>query len=292
MKVRKAVILAGGKGTRFLPLTKSQPKEMLPLVDKPLMQVAVEEAVSSGMDQVIIVIADDKRAIREYFEPSPELERFLEQKEDIERLQQIRDLAGLADISYVVQEKPYGLGHAVMTARDLVGREPFAVILPDDIIDSEIPGLKQMADVFEEYNASVLAVTPVNYESTKDYGIIDPENVADGLYRVLSLVEKPLPQAATSNLGIVGRYILTPEIFEAIENTPVGRGREIQLTDAIQLLLAHQPVYACELKGIRYDTGTPLGWLKLVMAAAVKRDDIGPEIKQFLKYLLEGSEKH
>lgn len=286
MKVRKAVIIAAGRGTRFLPMTRSQPKEMMPLVDKPLIQYAVEEALGSGIEQVIIVTAQGKSAIEEYFERSPELEHFLEQKGDTERLSQMREIAGMADVSYVRQKEQLGLGHAINTARELVGGEPCAVILPDDIIDSAVPCLKRMLDIYEKYEAGVIAVERVGDEDTRKYGIIEPKQVSERVYQVLSLVEKPEPAQAPSRLGIVGRYVLAPQIFDVLAVTPPGKGNEIQVTDALQLLLKQQKLYAFELEGVRHDTGTPLGWLKANVALALKRDDLGPELREYFKKLL------
>jgi len=286
MKVRKAVITAAGWGTRFLPITRSQPKEMLPLVDRPLIQYSVEEAIKSEIEQVIMVTAMGKRAIEDYFDRSLELEYYLEQKGEIEQLRRMRELSSLVDIYYIRQKEQLGLGHAVLMVKDIVGDEPFAVMLPDDIIDSDVPGLKQMIGVYEKFGAGVLAVERVSDEDTGKYGIIEPERVAKGVYQVLSLVEKPEPSQAPSRLGIVGRYILTPLIFDILKFTPPGKGNEIQLTDALQLLLKRQKLYACELEGVRYDAGTPLGWLKANMALAFKREDIGPELRAYLKKLL------
>ncbi len=286
MKVRKAVITAAGWGTRFLPITRSQPKEMLPLVDRPLIQYSVEEAIKSGIEQVIMVTAMGKRAIEDYFDRSLELEYYLEQKGEIELLRRMRELSSLVDIYYVRQKEQLGLGHAVLMVKDIVGDEPFAVMLPDDIIDSDVPGLKQMIGVYEKFGAGVVAVERVSDEDTGKYGIIEPERMSKGVYQVLSLVEKPEPSQAPSRLGIVGRYILTPLIFDILKFTPPGKGNEIQLTDALQLLLKRQKLYACELEGVRYDAGTPLGWLKANMALAFKREDIGPELRAYLKKLL------
>ncbi len=286
MKVRKAVIIAAGRGTRFLPMTRSLPKEMLPLVDKPLIQYAVEEALGSGIEQIIIVTAQGKSAIEDYFERSPELEHFLEQKGDTERLSQMREIAGMADVRYVRQKEQLGLGHAINTARELVGDEPCAVILPDDIIDSDVPSLKRMIEIYEKYEAGVVAVERVGDEDTRKYGIIEPKQVSERIYQVLSLVEKPEPAQAPSRLGIVGRYVLTPQIFDVQAVTPPGKGNEIQVTDALQLLLKQQKLYAFELEGVRHDIGTPLGWLKANVALALKRDDLGPELREYLKKLL------
>jgi UTP--glucose-1-phosphate uridylyltransferase len=265
MKVRKAVIIAAGRGTRFLPITRSLPKEMMPLVDRPLIQYGVEEALNSGITQIIMVTAQGKSAMEDYFD---------------------RSLAGMVDVCYVRQKEQLGLGHAILTAREIVGDEPFAVILPDDIIDSKVPCLRHMIAIHEKYGGGVIAVERVSDEDTRKYGIIKAKQVADKVYQILSLVEKPDPSWAPSRLGIVGRYILPPQVFNALEVTPPGKGNEIQVTDALHLLLQQQELYAFEFEGIRYDTGTPLGWLKANVALALKRDDIGPELREYLKKLL------
>lgn len=286
MKVRKAVITAAGWGTRFLPITRSQPKEMLPLVDKPLIQYCVEEAVSSGIEQIILITALGKRAIEDYFDRSFELEYVLEQKGETKLLQEMRELSSLVDICYIRQKEQLGLGHAILTAKGVISEEPFAVLLPDDIIDSEVPVLKQMIEVYEQYKTNVVAVEPISSEQTIKYGIIEPKRISGHIYQVLSLAEKPAPAEAPSNLGVVGRYILTPQIFDALEVTPPGKNQEIQLTDALQLLLKQQPIYACEFDGVRYDAGTPLGWLKATVAFALKHPDIGQELREYLRQLL------
>ncbi len=286
MKVRKAVIIAAGRGTRFLPMTRTLPKEMLPLVDRPLIQYGIEEALASGIEQLIMVTAQGKESMEDYFDRSPELERFLEEKGDTGHLSQVQELAKMADIYYVRQKEQKGLGHAIFTARDIVGNEPFAVILPDDIIDSEVPCLKRMIDIYDKYGAGVVAVERVRDEDTRKYGIIAPEDVADRIYRVLGLVEKPEPAQAPSRLGIVGRYVFTPQIFDALAVTPPGKGNEIQITDAMQLLLDKQKLYSFELEGIRHDTGNPLGWLKANVALALKREDLGPELRKYIQKLL------
>jgi UTP--glucose-1-phosphate uridylyltransferase len=290
MKIRKAVITAAGWGTRFLPVTRSQPKEMLPLVDRPLIQYAVEEAIAAGIEQVIMVTAMGKRAIEDYFDRSFELESFLERKGETEMLRKMLEISSLTDICYVRQKEPLGLGHAILTVKDVVGNEPFALILPDDVINSKVPGLKQMMAVYEKYRAGVVAVERVSEEDMKKYGIIEPRLVSKGIYEIVSLVEKPLPAQAPSHLGIVGRYILTPRIFDVLKLTPPGQNGEIQLTDALQLLLKQsfcEGLYACEVEGVRYDAGTPLGWLKANMAMALKHKDFGPEFREYLKGLLQ-----
>ncbi len=286
MKVRKAVIIAAGRGTRFLPMTRSQPKEMMPLVDKPLIQYGVEEALNSGIRQIIMVTAQGKSTMEDYFDRSPELERFLEQKGDTEKLTQTRKLSDMVDVCYIRQKEQLGLGHAILTVKEIVGNEPFAVILPDDIIDSKVPCLKRMCAVYDKYESGVIAVERVSDEDTRKYGIVQPREVADRTYQILSLVEKPDPSWAPSRLGIVGRYIMTPQIFNALQITPPGTGNEIQVTDALHLLLQQQELYAYEFEGIRYDTGTPIGWLKANVALALKHKDIGPELRKYLKKLL------
>jgi UTP--glucose-1-phosphate uridylyltransferase len=285
MKVRKCVITAAGWGTRFLPVTRSQPKEMLPLLDRPLIQYAVEEAVQAGIGEVVMVTSPGKDAIKEYFGPHRRLESFLRRKGEAALLDKMHAVSHLVSISYVRQEEQLGLGHAIATAREVVGDEPFAAILPDDIIDSEVPVLESMLAVFEKYDAGVLAVERVNDEDTGRYGIIRAEKVAANLYRVLDLVEKPGPSLAPSRLGIVGRYVLTPQIFDVLKMTPPGVGGEIQLTDALRLLLKQQELYAYEFEGVRHDTGTSLGWLKANISLALKRPDLAPGLKAYLKKL-------
>ncbi|MFC2005498.1 UTP--glucose-1-phosphate uridylyltransferase GalU [Chloroflexota bacterium] len=286
MKVRKAVVVAGGWGTRFLPLTRSQPKEMLPLVDKPLIQYSVEEAVNSGIEQIIVITGRGKQAIEDYFDRSFELERVLEQKGGTELLQEMRELSDLVNMCYIRQKEQLGLGHAILTVKGIIGEEPFAVLLPDDVIDSKAPALKQMLEVHEQYGTSVVAVERIKGEDSNKYGIIDQKRISNRLYQVLGLAEKPEPKEALSDLGIVGRYILMPQIFDALEVTPPGKDQEIQLTDALQLLVKRQTIYAYEFEGVRYDTGTPLGWLEATISFALERPDIGPELKEYLRRFL------
>jgi len=286
MEIQKAVITAGGWGTRFLPITKSQPKEMLPLVNKPLIQYAVEEALNSGIEQIILVTALGKNAIEDYFDRSFELEYFLAQKGETKLLQEMRELSGLINVCYIRQKEQLGLGHAILATKDIIAEEPFAVLLPDDIIESRVPVLKQMMEVYEQYKTSVVAVHHIGAEDTTKYGVIEPREVSSHTYQVLSLVEKPKPVEAPSNLGIVGRYILTPQIFGALEGTQPDKHQEIQLTDALQLLLKQQAIYACEFEGVRYDTGMPLGWLKATVAFALKHPDFGRELKEYLRQFL------
>lgn len=284
MRVRKAVFPAAGWGTRFLPATKAQPKEMLPLVDKPVIQYAVEEAVAAGIEQVIIVTSSQKRAIEDHFDLSFELEHLLEQKGDIDMLRRIRHISDLAQISYVRQKEQLGLGHAVLMAKELVGHEPFAVILSDDVVSGDRPCIGQLMDVYDQRHASVVAVMEVAHEETSRYGVIDGAREPDDerLYKVRRLVEKPPPEEAPSDMGIIGRYVLTPKIFEKLEQTPRGAGGEIQLTDAIEALMAEQDVYAYAFEGKRYDAGTTMGWLKASVELALERPDIGAEFRHYL----------
>ena len=285
MKIRKAVVTAAGWGTRFLPATKAQPKEMLPLVDKPIIQYVIEEAVASGIKHVIIVTAIGKRAIEDHFDRSFELEHIVEKKGNGELLRKLQNISELADICYIRQKEQLGLGHAILVTKELIGDEPFAVFLPDDLIQARVPAMKQMIEVYNRYQNSVIAVEPVAKEDTKAYGIIKPKQVEDRVYQVLNLVEKPAPKEAPSNLGIVGRYILTPEIFRMLEKTAPGKGGEIQLTDGLRLLLEKQPIYAYQFEGIRYDTGTPLGFLKASVEFALNRPDIGAKFREYLRQL-------
>ena len=285
MKIRKAVVTAAGWGTRFLPATKAQPKEMLPLVDKPIIQYVIEEAVASGIKQIIIVTALGKRAIEDHFDRSFELEDILKKKGDGELLRKLQNISELADICYIRQKEQLGLGHAILVTRELIGDEPFAVFLPDDLIQAKVPAMKQMIEVYNHYKHSIIAVQPVAKEDTKAYGIIEPKQVEDRVYKVLSLVEKPGPKYAPSNLAIVGRYILTPEIFGMLEKTSPGKGGEIQLTDGLKLLLEKQPIYAYQFKGTRYDTGMPLGFLKASVEFALNRPDIGAKFREYLRHL-------
>ncbi|MDO8531070.1 MAG: UTP--glucose-1-phosphate uridylyltransferase GalU [Dehalococcoidia bacterium] len=283
--VRKAVVTAAGWGTRFLPATKAQPKETLPIVDKPMIQYVVEEAVAAGITQIIVVTAAGKRAIEDHFDRSFELESALAQQKSTRLLEEVRRISDLADFYYIRQKEQLGLGHAVLTARGLVGHEPFAVLLPDDIIDSQEPALKQMLRVFERVGGSVVGVERVPTDQIPSYGIVEPKPLEPRLSQILRLIEKPSIEEAPSNIGIVGRYILTPEIFECLEQVPPGKKGEIQLTDALQMLLKRQSVYAYEFEGTRYDAGTPLGLIKASVEFALKRADIGPALRQYLRDL-------
>jgi UTP--glucose-1-phosphate uridylyltransferase len=288
MRVRKAVFPAAGWGTRFLPATKAQPKEMLPLVDKPIIQYAVEEAVAAGIEQVIIVTSSQKRAIEDHFDLSYELEHLLEERGEIERLRQIRAITDLAQIAYVRQKEQLGLGHAVLMAKELVGHEPFAVILSDDVVVGERPCIGQLVHAYGQTRSSVVAVMEVPASETSRYGVIGGERVEGGdgrLWKMDQVVEKPEQGRAPSNLAIIGRYVLTPKIFDKLEQTARGAGGEIQLTDAIQALMEEQAVYGYEFDGTRYDAGTTMGWLKASVELALARPDLGEEFGAYLRGL-------
>ena len=285
MSVRKAVILAAGYGTRMLPATKAQPKETLPLVDKPIIQYTVEEAAASGLDQVIIVTSAGKRAVEDHFDRALELERALAAKGEHEKLEEIKRVSSLAHIVYVRQQEQRGIGDAVLTVRELVGREPFVLFFPDDVIVSDVPAARQLITAFEAHDGPVLAVEEVPKEEVSSYGIVDGEAIDEGTYRVRALVEKPTPEEAPSNLAIVGRYVLTPEIFDVLTETPPGKGGEVQITDALALLLRQQPMFAYRFQGRRYDTGRPLGLLKASLELALQRPDIGPALRSYLRSL-------
>ncbi len=287
-KVRKAVFPAAGLGTRFLPATKAVPKEMLPLVDKPIIQYGVEEALAAGCDQIIVITGRGKSAIEDHFDLSYELEKELEERGKAELLEQVRKISGMINVAYVRQKKAMGLGHAVLMARELVGDEPFGVILPDDIIDAKVPCLKQMIDVYNETGSSILATQEVEGKAISAYGVLDatPTGKHDGrLYAVNNLVEKPKPEDAPSNLAIIGRYVLTPKIFDMLEATEPGKGGELQLTDGIKQLLKHQKVYGYNFEGTRHDTGDKLGMLKATVEFGLKREDLGEKFRNYLKTL-------
>ena len=283
MKIRKAVIPAAGLGTRFLPASKSVPKELLPILDKPMIQYAVEEAAAAGVRQVIIVTSPGKEALENYFRQDPGLEQVLMSSGSTEDLEKVRRVLSLAEVSFVTQEQPLGLGHAVLVTKDLVGNEPFVVILPDDVIWYSEGVTQQMCRVFERYGASVVAVEEVAPEAVKNYGVVDSWNVDEGLHQIKGLVEKPDPQEAPSNLAIVGRYILTPEIFQCLESTVPGAKGEIQLTDGMALLLKSQSMYAYQFHGTRYDAGTPLGLLRASLEIGLRREDTRVQVLDSLK---------
>jgi UTP--glucose-1-phosphate uridylyltransferase len=290
MRVRKAVFPAAGWGTRFLPATKAQPKEMLPLVDKPVIQYAVEEAVAAGIELVIIVTSSEKRAIEDHFDLSFELEHLLEEKGEIEKLRQVRHISDLAQIAYVRQKEQLGLGHAVLMAKDLIGHEPFAVILPDDVVVADRPCIGQLIHAYSQTHGSVIALMEVDPQETSRYGVIAGEPVEESLNhgrlrRLTRLVEKPEPSQAPSNLAIIGRYVLTPKIFDKLEQTPRGAGGEIQLTDALEALMEEQGVYGYEFEGRRYDAGTTMGWLQASVEIALQRPDLGDAFRTYLQGL-------
>jgi len=288
-KVRKAVFPAAGLGTRFLPATKAQPKEMLPLVDKPIIQYGVEEAMAAGCDQIIIITGRGKTAIEDHFDVSYELEKMLEERGKTDLLNIVRQISDMIHLAYVRQKEALGLGHAVLMARELVGDEPFAVLLADDIVDAPVPGLKQMIEVFNETQSSVLATQVVEGPAISSYGVLDanPSNgrFAGRLYEVSSLVEKPKPEQAPSNLAIIGRYVLTPGVFDALSQTQTGAGGELQLTDGLKLLLQKEKIYGYTIDGKRHDTGDKLGFLKATVEFALKRKDLGADFRDYLKSL-------
>lgn len=286
MRLKKAVFPAAGFGTRFLPATKAIPKEMLPLVDKPLIQYALEEAKDSGLQEMIIVTGMGKTAIEDHFDTSFELEILLKERGKDELLKMIQDVSGLVHFAYTRQKKPLGLGHAISITKNLINNEPFAVFLGDDIIDSKVPAMKQMMRVFDERRSSILAVQKVPRSQAHLYGVIKGKKVAPGVYKVLDLVEKP-KGTPPSNLAIIGRYILTPGIFTALDETTPGKGGEIQLTDAIKILLKTQDVYAYEFEGHRYDAGDKLGFLMANVSLALKRPELKKDFRKFLKDILK-----
>ena len=289
LKVRKAVFPAAGLGTRFLPATKAMPKEMLPLVDKPIIQYGVEEALAAGCDQIVIVTGRGKTAIEDHFDVSYELEKMLEEKGKTELLAIVHHISDMIHVAYVRQKEALGLGHAVLMARELVGNEPFAVLLADDVIDAAIPCLKQMIDVYEATQCSVIATQVVEGPAISAYGVLDAKPVEGKfhgrLFEVSNMVEKPRMEDAPSNLAIIGRYVLTPRIFEALDRTPLGAGGELQLTDAIRLLLQHEKVYGYCFEGKRHDTGDKAGFLKATVEFALKRPDLGEDLRIWLKGL-------
>ncbi len=284
MKITKAIFPAAGFGTRFLPATKAIPKEMLPLVDKPLIQYGVEEAKKSGLEEIIIVTGMGKTAIEDHFDTSVELELLLKERGKKEVLKMIRKISNMVHFAYTRQKEPLGLGHAIYITKNLVGREPFTVFLGDDIIDSKVPAMKQLLKVYNTYGASVLAVQKVPRSKAHLYGVIKGKKVGPGTYRVTDLVEKP-KTSPPSNLAVIGRYVLTPGIFAALEKTKKGRGGELQLTDGIKKLLETEEVYALEFEGTRYDAGDKLGFLEANISFALKRKDMARELKRFLKGL-------
>ena len=287
MPITKAVIPAAGLGTRFLPATKAQPKEMLPIVDKPTIQYIIEEAVASGITDILIITGRNKRAIEDHFDRSIELELELERKHKETLLKEIKAISQLVNIQYIRQQTPKGLGHAVLCAKNFVGNEPFAVLLGDDVVDSHVPCLKQLMQVYERYNSTVLGVQQVAWEDVNKYGIVSGEVMEDGIHKVKTLFEKPDREIAPSNVAILGRYIITPDIFPILEKTEPGAGLEIQLTDSLKELARHKAVYAYEFAGCRYDVGDKLGFLKATVEMALKRPDLHDDFSAYLKSLTE-----
>ena len=282
MKVKKAIIPAAGLGTRFLPATKAQPKEMLPVVDKPTIQYIVEEAIASGIEEILIITGRNKKSIEDHFDKSIELELELEKSGKSELLELVRDISDMVDIHYIRQKEPRGLGHAIHCAKTFVGNEPLAVLLGDDIVDSETPTLKQLIDCYSEYKTTILGVQTVAQENVSKYGIVDGIHIEDRVYKVKDLVEKPSIEEAPSNVAILGRYIITPEIFNILENTKPGKGGEIQLTDALKTLISKEAMYAYNFEGKRYDVGDKLGFLQATIEFALKKDELRNE---FINYL-------
>jgi UTP--glucose-1-phosphate uridylyltransferase len=283
MQVKKAVFPVAGLGTRFLPATKASPKEMLNLIDKPLVQYVVEEAVASGIEQILFVTGRSKRAIEDHFDISFELEVLLQEKGKNAELTQVRDIAEMVNIFYVRQKQALGLGHAILCAREFVGNEPFAVLLGDDIIDGDKPCLGQLLEVYKKYRGSVLALERVPMANISSYGCVAANNISSRFYEVTDMVEKPSPEEAPSDLAIIGRYVLTPGIFPILERQEPGRGGEIQLTDALRTLLKEEAVYGCQFEGVRHDCGDKLGFLKATVDMALKREEFNGEFEQYLR---------
>ena len=281
--VRKAIIPAAGLGTRFLPATKAQAKEMLPIVDKPTLQYIIEEAIESGIEEILIVTGRNKKSIEDHFDRSVELELELEQKGKTAMLEMVQDISNMVNIHYIRQKEPKGLGHAIHCAKSFIGNEPFAVLLGDDIVDADTPCLKQMIDAYDEYKTTVLGVQEVARENVDKYGILDVKHIEDRVYKVKDMVEKPSIEEAPSNIAILGRYIITPEIFNILENQAPGKGGEIQLTDALQTLATKEAIYAYNFEGRRYDVGDKLGFLEATVDFALKRPELRDEFIEFLK---------
>ncbi len=282
-KVKKAIIPAAGLGTRFLPATKSQPKEMLPIVDKPTLQYIIEEAIESGIEEILIVTGRNKKSIEDHFDRSVELELELEQKGKKEMLNMVKNISNMVNIHYIRQKEPKGLGHAIYCAKSFIGNDPFAVLLGDDIVDADTPCLKQMIDAYDEYKTSILGVQEVARENVDKYGILDVKHIEDRVYKVKDMVEKPSVEEAPSNIAILGRYIITPEIFNILENQEPGKGGEIQLTDALQTLATKEAIYAYNFEGRRYDVGDKLGFLEATVDFALKRPELKNDFIMFLK---------
>ncbi|NEZ47919.1 UTP--glucose-1-phosphate uridylyltransferase GalU [Clostridium niameyense] len=285
MRVKKAVIPAAGLGTRFLPATKAQPKEMLPIVDKPTIQYIIEEAVKSGIEQILIITGRNKRAIEDHFDKSVELEKELEEKEKNEMLSMVKDISNMAEIYYIRQKEPKGLGHAISCAKTFVGNEPFAVMLGDDVVYSEVPCLKQLIDCYNEYQTTIVGVQEVPEEDVHKYGIVKGNFIENNVYKIKDLIEKPNKEEAPSNIAILGRYIISPTIFEILENTSPGKGGEIQLTDALKTLIEREAMYAYNFEGRRYDVGDKLGFLQATVEYALRRKELKYDFVRYLENL-------
>ena len=288
--VRKAIIPAAGLGTRFLPATKSQPKEMLPIVDKPTLQYIIEEAIQSGIEEILIVTGRSKKSIEDHFDRSVELELELEQKGKTEMLKMVQDISNMVNIHYIRQKEPKGLGHAIYCAKSFIGNEPFAVLLGDDIVDSEKPCLKQLIEAYNEYKTSILGVQEVDKQDTDKYGILDAKYIENRVYKVKDMIEKPKVEEAPSNIAILGRYIITPDIFDILENQEPGKCGEIQLTDALKTLANHEAIYAYKFEGKRYDVGDKLGFLEATVDFALKRSELRDKFIEFLEDRIKDSQ--
>ena len=289
--VRKAIIPAAGLGTRFLPATKSQPKEMLPIVDKPTLQYIIEEAIQSGIEEILIVTGRSKKSIEDHFDRSVELELELEQKGKTEMLKMVQDISNMVNIHYIRQKEPKGLGHAIYCAKSFIGNEPFAVLLGDDIVDSEKPCLKQLIEAYNEYKTSILGVQEVDKQDTDKYGILDAKYIENRVYKVKDMIEKPKVEEAPSNIAILGRYIITPDIFDILENQEPGKCGEIQLTDALKTLANHEAIYAYNFEGKRYDVGDKLGFLEATVDFVLKRLELRDEFMEFLENRVNNSHR-
>lgn len=285
--VKKAIIPAAGLGTRFLPATKSQPKEMLPIVDKPTLQYIIEEAINSGIEEILIITGRNKKSIEDHFDKSVELELELQQKGKTEMLEMVQEISNMVNIHYIRQKEPKGLGHAIHCAKSFIGDEPFAVLLGDDIVDSDTPCLKQLIDAYDEYKTSILGVQEVAKEDTNKYGILDCKYIEDRVYKVKDMIEKPNIEEAPSNIAILGRYIITPAIFEILENQAPGKGGEIQLTDALKTLASHEAIYAYNFEGRRYDVGDKLGFLEATIDFALKRDNLKDGLINYMQNIVK-----
>ncbi|WP_195939980.1 UTP--glucose-1-phosphate uridylyltransferase GalU [Romboutsia sp. 1001713B170131_170501_G6] len=291
MTVKKAIIPAAGLGTRFLPATKSQPKEMLPIVDKPTLQYIIEEAIESGIEEILIITGRNKKSIEDHFDKSVELELELEQKGKTEMLEMVRNISNMVNIHYIRQKEPKGLGHAIHCAKSFIGNEPFAVLLGDDIVDNETPCLKQLIGAYDEYKTSILGVQEVAKEDTCKYGILDVKHIEDRVYKVKDMVEKPAVEEAPSNIAILGRYIITPAIFDILENQEPGKGGEIQLTDALKTLGNQEAIYAYNFEGRRYDVGDKFGFLEATIDFALKRDNLRDDLMNYMRKIVNEEDK-